>query len=117
MKINDARSRHHAIWWAFVVHRVSGLLLTVFLPIHFWTLGLALQGESALDRALAWYEAPVFRWGEWLLVLLLTVHALGGIRLLLIEFRPWRGLRRGWIVAGGIIALATSLLFLNASWK
>lgn len=115
MKTNDLRARRHASWWAFFIHRLSGLLLTVFLPIHFWTLGLALESEMALDQALSWYEHPVFLFGEWALVLLLAAHALGGIRLLLIEFRPWRGLRRGWIAASGLIALAASLLFLNAS--
>lgn len=112
---NDSRARHHASWWAFFVHRVSGVLLTIFLPIHFWTLGLALEGEAALDGALKWYDNPLFKFGEWALVLLLAAHALGGIRLLLIEFKPWQGLRRGWIAAGGIIALAVSLLFLNAT--
>ncbi len=115
MKRNDMRSRRHASWWAFFIHRVSGLLLTLFLPIHFWTLGLALQGEMALDEALSWYEHPIFLFGEWALVLLLATHALGGLRLLLIEFGPWRGLRRGWIATGGAVALACSLVFLNAT--
>jgi fumarate reductase subunit D len=112
---NDTRARRHASWWAFLVHRVSGVLLTIFLPIHFWTLGHALQGEAALQSTLKWYENPLFKFGEWALVLLLTAHALGGIRLLLIEFRPWQGLRRGWIAAAGLVALAVSLIFLNAT--
>lgn len=115
MKTNDSRARGHVSWWAFFVHRVSGLLLLLFLPIHFWTLGLALESEVALDQALNWYEHPVFLFGEWALVLLLATHALGGIRMLVIEFMPWRGLRKGWLAAGGLIALATSLIFLNAS--
>jgi len=117
MKTNDKRARSHASWWAFFVHRVSGLLLLLFLPIHFWTLGLALESEMALNQALRWYQHPVFVVGEWALVLLLCIHALGGIRILLIEFCPWQGLRRTWISVGGVIALAISLLFLNASWS
>ncbi|MDH4294398.1 MAG: succinate dehydrogenase, partial [Betaproteobacteria bacterium] len=33
---NDFRARNHPAYWAFIVHRVSGVLLTLFLPLHFW---------------------------------------------------------------------------------
>ena len=33
---NDFRSRGHAGYWAFVVHRISGIALTLFLPLHFF---------------------------------------------------------------------------------
>ncbi len=46
---NDFRARNHPAWWAFLVHRLSGLALAVFLPLHFWVLGQALHGEAALD--------------------------------------------------------------------
>ncbi len=115
MRKNDLRARTHASWIAFCLHRISGVLLTVFLPIHFWTLGLALENEAALDAALKWYEAPIFKFGEWLLVFALVVHAVGGIRILLIEFRPWRGLRRGWIPAGLGTAAIVSVVFLIAT--
>ncbi|TEA77896.1 succinate dehydrogenase, cytochrome b556 subunit [Allopusillimonas ginsengisoli] len=115
MKRNDFRARSHASWIAFCIHRISGILLTLFLPIHFWTLGLALEGEASLDSALRWYEAPVFKFGEWALVFLLAAHALGGLRILLIEFRPWRGLRRGWIAASLGTALAVSVVFIVAA--
>jgi fumarate reductase subunit D len=115
MKKNDLRARTHASWMAFLVHRLSGLLLTLFLPFHFWTLSLALEGESALDTALKWYEAPLFKFGEWALVFLLVVHAFGGIRILLMEFRPWRGLRQRWIATSFGTAAAVSVIFIFAS--
>jgi fumarate reductase subunit D len=115
MKKNDIRARRHTSSLAFFLHRISGVLLTVFLPIHFWTLARALQGEAALDTALSWYEAPVFLFGEWALVFLLTVHAVGGIRILLIEFAPWRGMRLRWVPAGVGLASLASFVFLIAT--
>jgi len=112
---NRYSNRRHASWLAFFLHRVSGVLLLIFLPLHFWTLGLALQGEASLDQALRWYDAPLFRTGEWALVALLAVHLLGGVRILLIEFRPWQGLRRGWIAGSVLGGLAVSFLFLLVS--
>lgn len=115
MQRNHTSNRRHASWLAFFIHRLSGVLLLLFLPLHFWTLGLALDGEASLDQALRWYDAPLFRAGEWALVALLAVHLLGGLRILLIEFRPWQGLRRGWIAGSVLGALAVSFLFLIVS--
>ena len=117
MKRNDMRSRSHASWIAFCIHRVSGILLTIFLPVHFWTLGLALNGEASLDTALKWYEAPLFKFGEWLLVLLLAAHAIGGVRILLIEWRPWRGLRQRWITTGLSLAVVVSAAFIVSTLR
>jgi len=109
---NDWRARRHAGWWAFAVHRVSGLALAVFLPAHFLVLGQALTGAAALDDVLAWTERPLVKASEVALVLLLSVHLGGGARLLLAEFGGWRA---GWqpalIAATGAIAVSCALLF------
>ncbi len=112
MKRNDIRARLHASWIAFFIHRWSGVLLAVFLPLHFWTLAQALGGEAQLESTLRWYDAPWFTFGEWGLVFLLVVHSLGGVRLLVMEFRPWQGLRRGWVVTSLTGAAAMSFVFL-----
>jgi fumarate reductase subunit D len=107
MLANDYRARMHAGYWAFVAHRISGLALALFLPLHFWVLGLALQGEAALDGFLRVAEHPAFEFGEWGLVVLLAVHSMGGVRLLLIEFGPWSGPRKNliaWAVGCGVAA-------------
>lgn len=106
-RTNDYRAHMHPAWWAFLVHRVSGLALALFLPLHFWALGLALQGDAALDGFLRFADRPLFKLAEWGLVVLLALHMMGGVRLLLIEFSPWSGMRKNWIaVALGFGALA-----------
>lgn len=85
------RARNHPSYRAFVVHRVSGIALSIFLPFHFWALAQALQGEAGLDRFLRWTDQPLVRFGEFVLVTLLAAHAACGLRLLFLEFFPWRG--------------------------
>jgi fumarate reductase subunit D len=96
---NDFRARGMPGYWAFVVHRLSGVGLALFMPVHFWALSKSLQGEAALDSFLRWTDTALFKFAEWGLVCLLAAHLVGGMRLLLIEFGPWRGLRSGGIVA------------------
>ncbi len=87
------RGHNHPAYWAFVVHRLSGLMLALFLPFHFWALGQALTGEASLERFLRWTDQPLVRWSEVLLVLALAAHLTGGVRLLMLEFLPWRAWR------------------------
>ena len=58
MRRNDQRARSHPAYWAFLMHRLSGLGLALFLPIHFWALGQALHGAAALDGFLRATDRP-----------------------------------------------------------
>jgi fumarate reductase subunit D len=107
----DPRAHGHPAYWAFVVHRVSGVALASFLPLHFWALGRALDGADALDRFVALTDAPLVKLSEWTLVVLLALHLAGGLRVLLIEFRAWSGLRKDWIAYGSAFALCAGLAF------
>jgi fumarate reductase subunit D len=117
VRSNDFRARRHAAYWAFLVHRLSGLALALFLPVHFWALGRALENDAALEGFLRYTDQPLFKLGEWGLVVLLALHTMGGVRLLLIEFGDWTGLRKSWIAgtagAGVLAGLAFALALLG----
>ena len=87
---SDFRARNHPAYWAFIVHRASGVLLSLFLPVHFLALGQALQGAARLDALLAWTEQPLVKAGETMLVILLAAHLAGGLRILMLGFLAWR---------------------------
>ena len=108
---NDFRARSHPSYWAFIVHRVSGLLLTLFLPFHFWALGQALQGEAALEGFLRWTSQPLVKAAEIGLVVLLAAHLTGGLRLLALEFLAWRGWAKSLLAVAAGLSLAAGLAF------
>ena len=109
---SDFRARNHPAYWAFIVHRGSGILLSFFLPLHFWLLGQALQGAARLDALLHWTEQPLVKAGETLLVILLAAHLAGGLRLLMLEFLAWRDWQKSLLAAATGITLAAGLAFL-----
>ena len=80
--------RNHPSYWAFILHRVSGVLLVLFLPIHFYVLSMAID-SAALDNFLHWTTYPGVKLLETLLILALAIHLTGGLRLLALEFLPW----------------------------
>lgn len=106
---NDYRARNHPAWWAFVVHRLSGLALAAFLPFHFWALSQALGGEAALDRFLEWTAHPLVKTSEWGLVVLLAAHTAGGMRLLALELLPWRDWQKSLLACAAGLTIVVGL--------
>lgn len=109
---NDFRARSHPAYWAFIVHRVSGLLLALFLPLHFWALGQALQGEAGLESFLRWTDRPLLKFAETAVVVLLAAHMTGGVRLLMLEFMAWRDWQKSLLAVATGFSIAAGLAFL-----
>ncbi len=109
---STAARRNHPAYWAFLLHRLSGLALALFLPAHLYVLGLAIGDGGRLDDFLAWSEAPAVKAAEAGLVLLLAAHLAGGLRLLALEVLPWRDWQKTLIALAAAISAAAGLLFL-----
>lgn len=97
---------------AAMTHRLSGLALALFLPLHFLALGLAIDGEARLDRFLIWSEQPLVKLAETGLVFLLTVHLLGGLRILVIENLAWRPGQKALAFAAAVLSAVVAAAFL-----
>ena len=90
-----------------LAHRLSGIALALFLPAHFYVLSRTLQ----LDAFLAWTEQPAVKLAEWGLVTLLALHLAGGLRVLALEFLPWRDWHKSLAAAAAGFAVAAGLAF------
>lgn len=109
MKTAGIISRAHPLWLAYILHRLSGIGLALFLPFHFWILALALTNPVRLDGFLAFTSIGAVKLAEFSLVFLLAVHMFGGLRLLAMEWLPWTPPQK--TLAAG----ATALSFLIAT--
>jgi len=97
---------------ASLIHRVSGLGLALFLPLHFYVLGLALNDSAQLDSFLRWTDNPLVKIAEAGLVLLLSLHLFGGLRLLALEFLPWSPRQKLYVALAASVSVFVSLGFL-----
>jgi len=93
--------------WVALVHRISGIALALFLPAHFWVLGQGLE----MDGFLKWTEQPLVMAAEWGLVVLLAAHLGGGLRVLALEFLPWRDWQKSLAAAAAALTLGWGLAF------
>lgn len=104
--------RRNTLWIAALVHRLSGLALAAFLPLHFLALGLAIDDEARLEGFLRWTDSGLVKLAEGGLVFLLLVHMLGGLRVLVIENFDWRGGQKALATAAAALAAVVAFVFL-----
>jgi fumarate reductase subunit D len=97
---------------AAMLHRLSGIALAIFLPMHFVALGTALSGAESLQSFLGVTHNGFVRIAEWGLVTALGMHMALGLRVLAIEFFAVR--ERSALVVSACVAcsLTVGLLFL-----
>jgi fumarate reductase subunit D len=106
------KHRGSALWIAAMIHRLSGLALAIFLPIHFFVLGLSFHGGARLDDFLRWSDQPLVKLAEDGLVFLLCIHLLGGIRVLAIENLGWHDGQKRLAMLAATVSAVVAFLFL-----
>ena len=78
--------------WSWLLHRITGVGVLVFLCLHILDTALIILGPEHYDAIIALYRHPVFRTMEVGLFASLLFHALNGVRIILIDF--WVDLTR-----------------------
>jgi fumarate reductase subunit D len=97
---------------AALAHRLSGITLAIFLPIHFMALALALNGADALDKFLIVTTNPLVKLSELVIVLALATHMMLGLRVLAIEFLDFRDRTLTALSTCIVLVLGVGFLFL-----
>ena len=65
----EVRLNPHSGSIAWVLHRISGLILLLYLILHLWGLGSAAGGKAAFDNQMEAFSGPLFELLEALVVL------------------------------------------------
>ena len=73
-------------FFSFVLRRVSGMALVLYLLLHIWVIGSALSGPETFDARLNAVQTPVFKVLEIALLAAVVYHAFDGVRLLLVNW-------------------------------
>lgn len=89
--VNSLRYRGREGQWAWVLHRVTGLGVVMFLLLHIFDIFLMAAGEEVFEQFLDLYTAAPFRILEAGLIFAVISHALNGARIIIIDFWPQYG--------------------------
>lgn len=89
--------------WSWVLHRITGVAIYFFLLVHILDTSLVRISPEGYDAVIGTYKTPIMGLGEIALVAAIGLHALNGLRIILIDFTTF-GTRHQrlifWVVIG-----------------
>lgn len=92
--------------WAFVLHRLSGVALALYLLLHVLDISLIMYGPRVFNAFLAFYHQWPFRIGLILIMAGVVYHAFNGLRIILMDFTEW-GTRYHRSLWYGVLGITT----------
>ncbi len=90
---------------SFVLRRVTGVALVIYLFIHMWVIGSVNSGPAAFDERLALVQTTPFKILEIALLAAVVYHALDGIRLLVVHYMGITEYRKSLFYAAFAVAV------------
>ena len=101
---------------AFYMMRLTGIAIAVFLIIHLYSVGQAVDGQAAFDRMMEGYDNTLGHWMEYFILLAVLFHAANGFRVIVADFfsltRRQKELLWGTMTAAFVIAMVSIWRFL-----
>ncbi len=70
---------------AWLLHRLSGIALTLYLPLHIWVVHHLSEGPAGFETMMGAVQTPLFRVLEVGLLAAVLYHSFNGIRILFFD--------------------------------
>jgi succinate dehydrogenase / fumarate reductase cytochrome b subunit len=98
--------------WAWLLHRLAGVGVLLFLILHILDIFLVAFGPELFEKLLFIYHSVVFRPLLVLLVFGVVYHALNGLRIIILDFWPATTVhhKQMWY---GAISISLGLTFIS----
>ena len=109
--VEDVRLNLTIGTFAWVLQRLTGLALVLYLFLHFWALGAAVNGAATFNARMALFDTGLFIFFESLIVALVVFHMFNGLRIIVIDFFKLNRFQRQFFqiaMAGSITVMAFS---------
>ena len=100
---------------AFILHRITGLALVLYILLHIYSVGNVLGGKEAFNTIMEGYDNTFGHVIEYLLLLAVLWHLFNGLRITITDFLRFshEGKRLFvWVfIISGIIAILSLFVF------
>lgn len=100
--------RWHWGYLAWLLNRITGVALTLYLAAHIWVIHHLGQGREGFDRVMRFIQNPVTMVFELLLIGAVLYHGINGVRIMLVEFAG--ASKHQKVLLGAVLASAGLLL-------
>jgi succinate dehydrogenase / fumarate reductase, cytochrome b subunit len=103
--------------FAWMLHRLSGLALVLYLVLHMYSIHFLAKDAAAFDALMRAYASPLFKIGEVLLWGAFVYHATNGLRIVWMDLfggsRYHKKLFVGTLVVAGVLFVAGAIPMLQ----
>ncbi len=96
---------------AFIVHRVTGLALVLYLFVHIFSVS-RLANPASFNEEMALYSSALFKLAELGLLAFVVAHVLNGARIIAVDF--WGASRKQAAVFYGAVIIGALVVFYGA---
>ena len=96
--------------WSWIFHRVTGVVIILFLFAHVLDTALVGWGPNAYNRVVNVYKNPIVGVMELGLVAAVLFHALNGLRIMAIDFRPKLAARNKALIYGTMAVYVAGMI-------
>tara|TARA_E500000178_G_C16510725_1_gene525725 strand:+ start:35 stop:433 length:399 start_codon:yes stop_codon:yes gene_type:complete len=101
---------------ASILHRISGVILFLFIPVILYTLDKSLNSSSCFNNVLAYFNHPVAKFFIWFFVSALIYHLLAGIKHVFMDIGLFEEKTSSQVASYFVIILSTLLIILLGVW-
>ena len=106
------RYRWQLGFWAFLLMRISGAALALYLAMHLYVLHNLLKGPETFDAVMKTVQNPVFKFFELVLLGGVLYHSVNGVRILFVDFGQASKAHEKWF--WGMVSLGVVILIIGA---
>lgn len=104
-------ARYRVGAWAFILHRLSGVVIALYGITHVLVIAYSLRGEENFNRLMDAFQRPWVLALEMLLIGAILFHMLNGLRIVLFDLGV--GIRRQKQLFWGLVAVGAVALLLT----
>jgi succinate dehydrogenase / fumarate reductase, cytochrome b subunit len=97
--------------YGFMVNRLAGLGLTLYLFMHFTMLSKLITGQEAYDSFIHFAHNPIVVFGEMIVILAVLLHGINGLRIAATSFGFGSSIQKSLLYVAFLIAIAGSVAF------
>ena len=102
----------NAVSVLWLLHRLTGVALAVYLVPHFITINDSRWGPEIFNETLSWFQGSLIVAAEFVIVLAVAFHGINGLRIIAMDFFDLSQ-RQKWLL--GLVLAACGAVFLCAS--
>ncbi len=105
--IDETRLNPNIGTFSYILHRITGIGLAVYLMMHTWVLSSARMSPDAFTKQLAAVQSPVFHFLELFLSVAVFWHMFNGLRITFADFFGWTRIHKVlfWIVVVAFVVM------------